>query len=391
MRGSIQIAKCFGIPVLVHWSFLLLGVFVVYVGKSKNADWGNIAVFGLFVLALFFCVILHEFGHALSAKYYGVNTRDITILPIGGMARLDKLPEKPFQEFVVAVAGPAVNVVIFVVLSLFLSIFYDIHLTFRELMTSEVEEIIIDPKINFLITLIQANLWLVVFNMIPAFPMDGGRVFRALLAMQIGRTQATRIAAFFGQAISMAFFVYALMPLFKDLLPDTTMIGEYLNSIKWQFQPVLSLISIFIFYNARSEYKHVRMDEILSRHTISNILRTHFTRLKTSDLVQTAASEMKKGNESNFLVFDDDDLLRGLLQDDDVLDSVKNKDYNALVMTYMTTNFQRAKPFDSIREVYYKMLNSGQYLTPVMNGDELIGVVDMAMLQNFIASHEKVS
>ena len=133
------------------------------------------------------------------------------------------------------------------------------------------------------------------------------------------------------------------------------------------------------------------MDEILSRHTISNILRTHFTRLKTSDLVQTAASEMKKGNEFNFLVFDDDDLLRGLLQDDDVLDSVKNKDYNALVMTYMTTNFQRAKPFDSIREVYYKMLHSGQYLTPVMNGDELIGVVDMAMLQNFIASHEKVS
>ena len=113
MRGSLQIARLFGIPVFIHWSFSFLLLFIIYIGKSRNGGWEFIAFMALSVMALFACVVLHEFGHALSARYFGVRTQDITILPIGGVARLDRLPEKPFQEFVVAIAGPAVTLPFF--------------------------------------------------------------------------------------------------------------------------------------------------------------------------------------------------------------------------------------------------------------------------------------
>ena len=213
MRRSFRIANVFGIPVQVHWSFGLLFLFVIYVGKSRDASWSNIGVMGLFVLALFFCVVLHEFGHALSAKYYGVRTRDITILPIGGVARLDNLPEKPFQEFVVAIAGPAVNVVIYILLALFLHFRYAVDFRVGELLSSNSDEIITNPYVGFLATLLQANLMLVVFNMVPAFPMDGGRVLRALLSMtSLGRTKATKTAAILGQVIAVFFFFFGLYP-----------------------------------------------------------------------------------------------------------------------------------------------------------------------------------
>ena len=196
MRGSLQIARLFGIPVFVHWSFSFLLLFIIYLEKSRNGGWEFIAFMGLSVLVLFACVVLHEFGHALSARYYGVHTQDITILPIGGVARLDRLPEKPFQEFVVAIAGPAVNVVICILLGLILFIFYDLPLGLREMITGEINEIITNPLVSFLATLMRANFWLVIFNMVPAFPMDGGRVFRALLSMRFGRTWATKMASF---------------------------------------------------------------------------------------------------------------------------------------------------------------------------------------------------
>jgi Zn-dependent protease/CBS domain-containing protein len=383
MRGSVKIANLFGIPVFIHWSFWLLFFFVAYISTSFS----SIAFNSVYVLALFVCVVMHEFGHALSARFYGVSTQDITILPIGGVARLDKMPEKPLQEFVVAIAGPAVNVVIALVLGLIVYGSFSFQLG-----AAEIRAVVADGEtpINMLFTLLISNIGLVVFNMIPAFPMDGGRVFRALLSIRLGRSRATYIASIFGQVISVGFIIFALLPLLRYVFTPYTDIGMSLTFIWWKFQPVLALISVFIFTTARNEYKSVRMDEIMSRHTVVNVLRPHFTRLKTSDLMQTASTEMAKGVESNFLVFDDADILRGVLQDDDILDAAKNKHYDALVFTYMTHELKKISPFDSIKDVYYKMLETGQYLMPVMQNDTVTGVVDMVMLQNFIKFQEKV-
>jgi Zn-dependent protease len=384
MRGSLKITSLFGIPVFVHWSFWLLFLLVAYIGKTLP----SIAFHSVYVLALFVCVVLHEFGHALSARFYGVSTKDITILPIGGVARLDKMPEKPFQEFVVAIAGPAVNVVIALFLGL---VIYGSSILFENKSGTIATQISSDETLSGLLyTLLYSNIGLVVFNMIPAFPMDGGRVLRALLSFRLGRSKATHIASILGQVISVGFVIFALLPLLHYIFSPFTDIGMSLSFITWDIQPVLALISVFIFTTARNEYKSVRMEEILNRHTVVNVLRRDFTRLKTGDLIRTASSEMTKGFESNFLVFDDADILRGVLQDDDILDALKNKHYDALVFTYMTHEFKKIALHDSIKEVYYKMLETGQYLMPVMQEDTVIGVVDMVMLQNFIKSQEKV-
>lgn len=392
MRRSFRIAKIFGIPVHVHWSFALLFLLVIYVGKSRDASWANIAVFGLFILALFTCVLLHEFGHALSARYYGVQTRDITILPIGGVARLDNLPEKPFQEFVVALAGPAVNVVIYALLAVFLYFNHSIQFSFRELLTDDSNELIIDPVIGFLVTLMQANLMLVVFNMIPAFPMDGGRVLRALLSMPFGRLQATKVAASLGQIIAVGFLIFGLLPAIVHFLPETPSFEWWHEKITWGFQPVLTLISGFVFYSARAEYKQVRLEENLNRFKAAELIRTEFTCLQTSDPINTAIQELTKGKENNFLVFDDAHILRGVLQEDDILDAMKHHHYEAMVSSYSTFNFEKTTSDASLKEVYEKMYRTNQPILPVFNTDteggseaEILGVIDAAKLEIFMS------
>ena len=391
MRRSFQIAKIFGIPVQVHWSFALLFLFVIYVGKSRDASWTNIAVFGLFVVALFVCVLLHEFGHALSARYYGVQTRDITILPIGGVARLDNLPEKPFQEFVVALAGPAVNVVIYALLAIFLYFTYSVQFSFGELLGDDSNELITDPILGFLVTLMQANLMLVVFNMIPAFPMDGGRVLRALLSMPFGRLQATKVAAFLGQLIAIGFLIYALLPAIIHFLPETDAFEVWRERVSWGFQPVLTLISGFVFYSARTEYKQVRLEETLNRFKTSEIIRKEYTRLQTSDPINTAIQALTKGQETSFLVFDDTQILRGVLQEEDILDAMKNHHYDAIVSSYTNFNFEKTTHTATLKEVYEKMYRSEQPILPVFGADteggatEILGVIDAATLEKFMS------
>jgi Zn-dependent protease len=405
MRGSLRIAKIFGIPVHVHWSFALLFLFVIYYGKSNDASWANIAVFGLFILALFTCVLLHEFGHALSARYFGVNTKDITILPIGGVARLDKLPEKPFQEFIVALAGPAVNAVIYIVLAVVLYYGYELSFSFKELLPNNSNKVIVDPVIGFLATLLQANFTLVLFNMIPAFPMDGGRVLRALLSIPFGRVQATKIAAFLGQVIAVGFLIYALLPAFVYVLtlgesyfyPENTVLGQKTKDIDWDFQPILALIAGFVFYAARTEYQQIKLEGQLTQFTVSQIMRTAFTPFQTSDPIHSAIQELTKGKETNFLVFDDANILRGVLQEADIMDAMKHRHYDAMISTYTTSNFEKTTVNATLKDVYDKMYNTGQYILPVFGDNKktesnqtenadyaVLGVVDLAALEEIL-------
>ncbi len=367
MRGSLKIATVFGIPVFVHWSFSLLLLFVLYTGWSHHVDVTGFAFLFLFIFSLFLCVILHEYGHALSARYYGVNTRDITILPIGGVARLDKLPRQPFQEFIVAIAGPAVNVLIFILLYFILYVFFSLHLNVADLMGSETDEIIVGHKVSFLVSLLQANLFLVLFNLIPAFPMDGGRVFRAGLSSAIGRVRATRIAAIVGQIISVGFVCFAV----------------------WQEQPVMALIGVFIFFAAASENRLVKMEDVMTRHTVLNIYNTHTEKLQTSTLIGDAQISLKLKKCAGFIVLDGDNALRGIIEDDDIKDAVTNKDYENHVSVYMRPNFFTTRLDESIKDLYNRMQSTHQYFVPVMNNNEIIGTVDINALDNFSKENTK--
>jgi Zn-dependent protease len=395
LKGTLKIARMFGIPVFVHWSFSLLFLYIAYMGFTENHSWEYISTMSFYIICTFGCVLLHEFGHVLSARYFGIGTQDVIILPIGGLARLNKIPEKPMQELIVAIAGPLVNVALCLLFVATLVYGYGAELNFSELfLDNPPHDLLFDvnKSATFLLLMAKANFVLMLFNLIPAFPMDGGRVFRALMSMQFSRTRATLIASVLGQICAVGFLLYAITPLLKDVFSPDSWLEKYLTQKEdWTFQPVLAFVSFFIFNAARNEYKYVRMDEIMSRHTISNVLRMEYTRLRTVDLMQTPILEMRKGRENNFLVFGDDEILRGVLQDDNIMIASKNNDQDALVLTYMSKDFEKTVPYESIKTIYYKMLATDQYLMPVMNEDEVVGVVDMHILQNFIATHDKVS
>jgi Zn-dependent protease len=219
MRSSLKVASIFGIEVRIHLTFLLFLAWIWF-SYYQVAGFEGAVQGVLFILALFACVLLHEFGHAFAARGFGIETPDITLLPIGGVARLSRIPEKPWQELVVAIAGPLVNVVIAAAL------IFVIHTN----ATLEQLEYLESPRIELLAKLASVNVMLVLFNLIPAFPMDGGRVLRALLAMAMPYARATQIAAWIGQGLAVVFAI----------------VGIFVN-------PWLIFIAFFIFAGAQQE------------------------------------------------------------------------------------------------------------------------------------------
>lgn len=243
MKWSLKLGKLLGIDVYVHFTFLLLLAFLGFVSwrATQNVE---AALRGVaFTVALFGCVVLHELGHALMARRYGIPTRDITLLPIGGIARLERMPERPIQELWVALAGPAVNVVIAALLLIWLAATGGF---------APVEELGLTGG-SFWPRLMWLNLFLVAFNLLPAFPMDGGRVLRALLAMRLGRRRATAIAANVGQGMAILFGI----------------VGFFHN-------PFLIFIAIFVYLGAQAEAGMVEMQSALAGLRVRDAMMTRF-------------------------------------------------------------------------------------------------------------------
>lgn len=218
MGSSLKIASVYGIEVRIHISFLLLLAFFWFQSGTFQSV--------LFILILFACVLLHEFGHAFAARAFGIRTRDITLYAIGGVARLNRIPDKPWQELIVAIAGPLVNVVIYTVLIIFVT---HIAAGFQEF------EYLESPRIELLARVAEANLFLVFFNLLPAFPMDGGRILRALLAMVLPYARATQIAAWIGQGLAVLLAILGFL-----------------------YNPLLIFIAFTVFVGAQQEVAMAR-------------------------------------------------------------------------------------------------------------------------------------
>src|SRR3954471_15754855 len=233
MSWSLNIGSIAGTQVRVHITFLLfLGwIFAAsWVSEGSQAAWSGL----IFMVLLFTCVLAHEFGHIFTARAFGVATPDVTLLPIGGLARLERIPEAPYEEFLVAIAGPLVNVAIAIALIAVAGA----QVNIGDLYAVE------SPDASMIDRLAAVNLFLAVFNMIPAFPMDGGRVLRALLAVRFGFVRATKIAAFIGQGVAFALGV----------------IGVFSN-------PMLIFIAIFVYLAASSEARAVAIQGMQRGHS----------------------------------------------------------------------------------------------------------------------------
>lgn len=369
MKGVIQIARFFGIPVQVHWSFLLIFVWVLIKGLGEAWDWYTIGWMMAFVIALFVCVVLHEFGHALTARRFGVGTRDIILSPIGGVARLDKLPDEPMHEFLVAIAGPAVNVGISislaaVPLALNRDKFYNF---FSSLLfpNSNVFAVGLSAWDYFLFGLIGLNVVLAIFNMLPAFPMDGGRVLRALLSIRMGRLRATRLASYIGQVMAVGLIAFGI----------------------WQLSIITAIIGVFVFAMAVNEYRMVRFDGLLDKYKVADVLRPQFTPLYADEPLSTAIDRMQHGAERHFIVLDHWQNIRGTLSEYRLLKLAKDTavDRSQPLLTFVKKRFEVLLPTDDLREVYPKVHWKRQGILPVYDGGQLVGVVDRGGLEQFVA------
>jgi len=374
MNQSLRIAKIFGIPVQVHWSFGLLIAWIGYLGYEQGWSLRETLFMGGFVLVLFVCVILHEFGHALTARRYGVGTRDITISPIGGIARLDRMPEKPFQEFMVAIAGPLVNVAISGVLSV-------VYLAWSGVGSQSLQHSlygVILRDSNFLpgassvfelslITLIALNGTLAVFNMLPAFPMDGGRVLRALLSVRWGRSTATRIAVWIGQFMAVGLALY----------------GAYSSSF------VTIFIGGFVFLAAAQEHRAVRTEAFLSQYKVSDVIRTQFSRFFTFDSVSLPAQAMLHGLEQYVLIFDPAYRVVGSLSETVVLMAVKEELLDAPIESLPLLPAPEVRPEQTLKEVLHIFQTETAPILPVIENGTLIGVVDQPMVEHFLRRQKK--
>lgn len=360
MKANLELGSITGVKIIVHWTFFFLIAWIVF-SELKQGGTTNSILFNLaLILAVFTCVVLHELGHALTAKHFGIDTKNITLLPIGGMASLERIPESPKQELLVTIAGPLVNVIIALLLYFIAPVNEFIHLNFTETF----ETLSSFSIQNFLFSLFIINIGLVVFNMIPAFPMDGGRILRALLAMKMDRVKATQIASSIGQSIAVLFLLIGLL-----------------------YNPFLVFIALFIFLGAYGENKMVQHLALLKEHTVEEAMMLNITIFKPEDSLDIVVNKLISSTENNFVVVKDNNV-QGVMYHQDIID---NSNKNVLVKNIMHTDFKTVNCNDDLEEIYRLIHSEKHPFFPVLDNKKFVGVIDYINLNEYLLLQAKLA
>jgi Zn-dependent protease/predicted transcriptional regulator len=363
MSWSWRIGRIAGIDVYVHFTFLILLAWVALSHYGANRDPTEALTGVLFILALFGIVVLHELGHALAARHYGIRTRDITLLPIGGVARLERIPEDPKQELVVAIAGPLVNVVLAVVIYFVMAV--DVRLA----------ELTSATRVggNFLLQMFWVNVMLVIFNMLPAFPMDGGRVLRALLAMRMDYVRATQIAAAVGQAMAIAFAAWGLFaPVFGA-----------------QSNPFLLFIALFVWLGAAGEASMVQLRTALGGIPVMRAMITDFRTLSPDDRLARAVDHVLAGFQQDFPVVENDNLV-GILTRNGMAAAMAQHGTDGRVGDAMQHDFVAVSPRDMLETAFTKLQDCNCHTLPVVHDGRLVGLMTSDNLAEVLMIQESL-
>ncbi len=350
MKWQWKLGKFAGIDVYVHATFLLLIGWVGYSHWLEHRNWGEVLNGILFILALFVCVILHEYGHALTARKYGIKTRDITLYPIGGVARLERMPEKPLEELWVALMGPAVNVVIAA------GLFAYLYLTSSLVPLSELTV----ASGSFLERLMTVNISLVLFNLIPAFPMDGGRVLRALLAMRMDYVRATQIAATIGQGMALLF----------------GLVGLFGNA-------TLLFIAFFIWIGASQESSATQMKNAISGIPVGRAMLTEYKSLSPRDTLARMSQLLLAGSQHDFPVMDGDRIV-GVMTRDDFLMALTRHGEGIAISAVMKRDLPEVDSYEMVENALMRIQESGVPALPVTHGGQLVGIVTAENITEYL-------
>ena len=350
MTWSFPIARLLGSEVRIHATFLL---FLAWIGVARYLEGGTAAAAEgiLLILAIFACVLAHEFGHALAARRYGIRTPDITLLPIGGVARLERMPREPRQELVVALAGPAVNVALAAILWAGL----------RLSGSSPDPMAVTSADAGFFSRslaqqLLGVNVWLAVFNLIPAFPMDGGRVLRAVLAWRTGDyARATVRAATIGRVFAVLFGLAGFF---------------------WFHTPMLVLVALFVWMAAASEADAVSGESGISELPLSRVMITDVRTIAPDEPIGRAVELLLAGFQQDFPVVEQGALV-GVLTRRDLLQALRDRGQAAPVRDAMRTDFAVAAPDEPVEEALARLQGCGCQAMPVVRGRTLLGLLTL--------------
>jgi Zn-dependent protease/CBS domain-containing protein len=320
MPWSITLGRIGGTAVRIHITFLLFLAWIAFSAWGRGGL-GAALDSTLFIVLIFACVVLHEFGHIVAARRYGIQSPEVTLLPIGGVASMPRLPSRPGQELVVALAGPAVNLVIGVLL-------------FAAIGSLHPEQLaqIDNPKVSLAARLALANIFIALFNLIPAFPMDGGRVLHALLAMRLGGPRATEIASKIGQALA---FVFGFLGLFGN--------------------PLLLFIAIFVYVAATGEAQMNAARQALKGLSVGDTMETRFTPISIEASLSQAVDALVATAQHEFPVVDAFGKPVGLLIREDLLSALRTHGGDEPASGFMRLGVDSVRPAAPIESVFERL------------------------------------
>ncbi|HEX7401375.1 MAG TPA: site-2 protease family protein [candidate division Zixibacteria bacterium] len=349
MKWSFKIGKLFGIPIRVHLTFLLLLLFIGIVGSKQGGS--ESAILGMIAIILIFvCVILHEVGHSLVAVHYGIKVNDIILLPIGGVSRMEEIPEDPKQEITISIAGPLVS---FGLALLFFILAMAIHqsINFRQINLF---------NRNVVANLFWINLVLGLFNLIPAFPMDGGRVLRGILAIRMESLKATKIAVALGQFFALLLFFY----------------GIYTTN--WW----VALIAIFIFLGAASEERMEAMRTSLGKSPVKLAMLTEVHTVSPHETVGEVLERICHGFQQDFPVEEGGEVV-GILTREAIFSALHKHEKSILVKDVMQKDFVSTTEDASLSEIYKTMTAHRLFVIPVMKDKKLRGMINLEQIGKY--------
>lgn len=353
MKGLFKLGTVAGIGIFMHWTFAFLILFVVFI-NYKNGQNSIQAVWSvLFILCVFITVVLHELGHALVAKSYNIKTKSITLLPIGGIANLERLPEKPSEELFVAIAGPLVNFVLALATYFFISI------------PSDSEELAVQLSSgvnanNFFLNFYVVNFTLAVFNLIPAFPMDGGRILRALLSYRLERSTATTVAVRIGQFIAIGFVIFGVA-----------------------YNPILILIGLFVFFYAQIEVESVTFKNVLKGYTVRNVVMKEYKTIEANELLKNAIAIILHSEHKKFLVTQNG-IVVGTLNKSQIIKAFSEKGDEEYVYNVMDSDLSFIDIDTPLEKIIERVYEKKSAVLLVNENERLVGILDADILSEFV-------
>lgn len=352
---TLELGAIAGVSVRIHATFLLLVGWLALAAWTSEHTLSAVLENVGFLLAVFGCVVLHELGHAIAARAFGIATRDITLLPIGGVGRLERMPDQPMQELAIAIAGPLVSIAVAACLLL-------ANLIVFGRVTSAAGFDLVDAP--FIVRLGLVNLVLAAFNLLPSFPMDGGRVLRALLALRVDHTRATEVAAVIGRGMALLFGALGLI----------------------SSSPLLVLIAAFVWFSAFEEERAARVTAALRGVPVSATMRTALVSLAPDDTLDRALALAVEGSQRDFPVVRDQEMV-GMLTNDGLQRALSIAGPSGLVADAMQSEFQTVDADEMVAHVLPRLDARGRQSLPVVAEGRLAGLFSVDGLDEYLRLH----